>query len=86
MASKAFTKDELETGGYKIVSTLDPNMQKIMQTVGDDRPEGMPESIQVGGIALDQKTGSVKAIYGGATTSSTSSTTPRRRTSSRAPP
>lgn len=65
VASKAFTKDELETGGYKIVSTLDPNMQKIMQTVGDDRPEGMPESIQVGGIALDQKTGSVKAIYGG---------------------
>ncbi|RYN14403.1 penicillin-binding protein [Bifidobacterium animalis subsp. animalis] len=65
VASKAFTKDELETDGYKIVSTLDPNMQKIMQTVGDDRPEGMPESIQVGGIALDQKTGSVKAIYGG---------------------
>lgn len=65
VASKAFTKDELETGGYKIVSTLDPNMQKIMQTVGDDRPEGMPASIQVGGIALDQKTGSVKAIYGG---------------------
>ncbi|WP_052825059.1 transglycosylase domain-containing protein [Bifidobacterium animalis] len=65
VASKAFTKDELETGGYKIVSTLDPNMQKIMQTVGDDRPEGMPESIQVGGIALDQKTGAVKAIYGG---------------------
>lgn len=65
MASKAFTKDELETGGYKIVSTLDPNMQKIMQAVGDDRPEGMPGSIQVGGIALDQKTGSVKAIYGG---------------------
>lgn len=65
VASKAFTKDELETGGYKIVSTLDPNMQKIMQTVGDNRPEGMPESIQVGGIALDQKTGSVKAIYGG---------------------
>ena len=63
--SKAFTADDLETGGYKIVTTLDKGMQDEIQQVGDTRPEGMPESIQVGGIAVDQKTGSVKAMYAG---------------------
>ena len=63
--SKAFTADDLETGGYKIVTTLDKDMQDEIQQVGDTRPEGMPESIQVGGIAVDQKTGSVKAMYAG---------------------
>lgn len=63
--SKAFTADDLETGGYKIVTTLDKGMQDEIQQVGDTRPEGMPESIQVGGIAVDPKTGSVKAMYAG---------------------
>ena len=55
----------METGGYKIVTTLDKGMQDEIQQVGDTRPEGMPDSIQVGGIAVDQKTGSVKAMYAG---------------------
>ena len=63
--NKAFDKDELETGGYKIISTLDKNTQQQMESTGNDRPSDMPESIQVGGIALDQKTGAVKGIYGG---------------------
>ena len=63
--AKAFTKDELETGGYKVVTTIDKAMQDRMQQVGDERPEGMPETLQVGGIAVDQKTGSVKAMYAG---------------------
>lgn len=63
--SKAFTKDDLESGGYQVVTTLDATMQKEMQEVGDERPEGMPETLQVGGIAVDQSTGAVKAMYGG---------------------
>ncbi|EFA22250.1 transglycosylase [Bifidobacterium gallicum DSM 20093 = LMG 11596] len=63
--AKAFTKEELETGGYKIVTTLDKDMQSRMTEVGNERPEGMPDTLQVGGIAVDQKTGEVKAMYGG---------------------
>lgn len=63
--AKAFTKEELESGGYKVVTTLNKAMQDEIQRVGDERPEGMPETIQVGGIAVDQKTGSVKAMYAG---------------------
>lgn len=63
--SGAFTKDELETGGYKIITTLDKTMQDEIQTVGDTRPSDMPESIQVGGIAADPRDGTVKAMYAG---------------------
>ena len=63
--SKAFTADELETGGYKIITTFDKTMQDEIQQVGDTRPDGMPESIEVGGIAVDQSTGAVKAMYAG---------------------
>lgn len=63
--SKAFTKDEIETGGYKIISTLDKSMQDEIQQVGDERPADMPASIQVGGIAVDPRDGTVKAMYAG---------------------
>ncbi|WP_289097332.1 transglycosylase domain-containing protein [uncultured Bifidobacterium sp.] len=63
--NKAFTKDELETGGYKVITTLDKTMQDRIQQVGDERPEGMPETLQIGGIAVDQSSGSVRAMYAG---------------------
>nr|WP_238548514.1 transglycosylase domain-containing protein [Bifidobacterium biavatii] len=63
--SGSFTKDDIETGGYTIVTTLDKSMQSEIQTVGDTRPDGMPSSIQVGGIAVDPRDGSVKAMYAG---------------------
>ena len=63
--SNAFTADDLETGGYKIITTFDKTMQDEIQQVGDTRPEGMPESIEVGGIAVEQSTGAVKAMYAG---------------------
>lgn len=61
----SFTKEDLETGGYKIITTLNKSMQDQIQSVGDERPDGMPESIQVGGIAVDPRDGSVKAMYAG---------------------
>lgn len=65
VASKTFTKEDLDTGGYKIVTTIDKAKQDAMQSVGDTRADGMPESIQVGGIAVEQKTGAVVSVYAG---------------------
>lgn len=65
VASKAFTKDDLDTGGYKIVTTIDKTKQDLMQSVGDQRLDDMPETLQVGGIAVEQKTGAVVSIYAG---------------------
>ncbi|PLS25376.1 penicillin-binding protein [Bifidobacterium imperatoris] len=63
--SKAFTKEDLDTGGYKIVTTIDKAKQDVMQSVGDARVNGMPDTLQVGGIAVEQKTGAVVSIYAG---------------------
>lgn len=65
VGAEAFTQEDLDTGGYKIVTTIDKAKQDIMQSVGDTRPEDMPESIQVGGIAVDPDTGAVVSIYAG---------------------
>ena len=65
VASKAFTKEELFTGGYKIVTTIDKTKQDAMQSIGDTRLDDMPETLQVGGIAVEQKTGAVVSIYAG---------------------
>ena len=63
--SESFTQEDLDTGGYRIVTTIDKAKQDAMQTVGDTRPEDMPASIQVGGIAVEQSTGAVVSIYAG---------------------
>ncbi|KFJ04890.1 transglycosylase domain-containing protein [Bifidobacterium thermacidophilum] len=64
--SRAFTKDELETGGYKIVTTFDQTLQNEMQSVGNNRASGMPDGMQIGALAADPRDGSIKSIYGGA--------------------
>ncbi|TPF95643.1 penicillin-binding protein [Bifidobacterium sp. UTBIF-78] len=63
--SKAFTKEELATGGYKIVTTIDKSKQDLMQQIGDTRLADMPATLQVGGIALNPKTGAVVSVYAG---------------------
>ena len=63
--SKAFTKEDLDTGGYKIITTIDKSKQDLMQSIGDTRLGDMPESLQIGGIALDPKTGEVLSVYAG---------------------
>ena len=63
--SGAFTKEDLETGGYKIVTTIDKAKQDAMQAVGNVRLDDMPANLQVGGIAVEQKTGAVVSVYAG---------------------
>ncbi|WP_170114995.1 transglycosylase domain-containing protein [Bifidobacterium callitrichidarum] len=63
--SKAFTKEELATGGYKIVTTIDKSKQDVMQSIGDTRLSDMPETLQIGGIAVEPKTGAVVSVYAG---------------------
>ena len=63
--SGTFTKDDIETGGYKIITTIDKSMQEAMQEAGNERPDGMPETLEIGGIAVDPRDGTVKAMYAG---------------------
>ena len=57
------SEDELETGGYHIYTTLDPKMQKEAEHWVQ---EEMPDSdLQTSLVAIDPKTGGVRAMVGG---------------------
>lgn len=43
-AVKAFTKEDLDTGGYKIITTIDKSKQDLMQSIGDTRLDDTHES------------------------------------------
>jgi membrane peptidoglycan carboxypeptidase len=60
------TEDQLQTGGYKIVTTFDPKMVKAAAAaVTDMLPKKTPPGLQIGLSAVDVKTGAVRAIFGG---------------------
>ena len=48
--SKAFTQDDLDTGGYTIVTTIDKSKQDLMyQTASPTKGNaGMPDGVQTG--------------------------------------
>lgn len=62
---KAFSEDDLETGGYKITSTIDATKQAAMQKVGETQLSGVPDGVEQGGISVDPRDGSIYALYGG---------------------
>lgn len=64
--SKKLNLDQttIETRGLRIFTTLDPDMQKIAENKIEDVIDEASD-IQVGFMAMDPKTGSVKALVGG---------------------
>lgn len=63
--SKAFTADEVETGGYTIRTTIDKSAQDQMQKVASPRPAGLPKTAQQGAASIDPRTGAIVAMYAG---------------------
>ncbi|WEV67088.1 transglycosylase domain-containing protein [Bifidobacterium sp. ESL0769] len=66
--SGAFTRDDLDTGGYTIVTTIDKNKQDLMFKVASPSQDGnglVPAGVQIGGMSVNPKDGSIISIYGG---------------------
>lgn len=63
--SKGMTMEEIDKGGYKIVSTIDPTIQKHTVDAINGLPEDRPADNRVGTITMDPKTGAIVAMYGG---------------------
>ncbi|NAZ83699.1 penicillin-binding protein [Kineococcus sp. R8] len=61
------TEDELDRGGYRIVTTFDVSAQRsAVEAVQEELPERRPAGLQVAVSAIDPATGGVRAMYGGA--------------------
>ncbi|HEU5473072.1 MAG TPA: transglycosylase domain-containing protein [Actinophytocola sp.] len=60
------TEEDIQESGYKIVTTIDPKAQELAQKAIDDVMKGQPENLRPALVAIDPKTGQVKAYWGGA--------------------
>ena len=66
--SGAFTKEDLDTGGYRIVTTIDKAKQDLMFSVASPAMGGRgiaPAGLQVGGMSVNPKDGSIISVYAG---------------------
>lgn len=64
-----FTAEQLDTGGYSIITTIDKSKQDLMYATVSPSQNGMqdviPSGMQFGGISINAKDGSIISIYAG---------------------
>ncbi|WP_348519392.1 transglycosylase domain-containing protein [Bifidobacterium sp. ESL0790] len=65
---QTFSRDDLDTGGYKIITTIDKNKQDLMFKVASPSQDGagiVPDGVQIGGMSVNPKDGSIQSVYAG---------------------
>lgn len=62
-----FTPDDLDTGGYRIVTTIQKDKQDLMFQVASPSAGGknLPPTLQTGGLSVSPQDGSIIALYAG---------------------
>lgn len=60
------TKEDLETAGLQIVTTIDPKMQADAVAAVQTLPEGHDPHLQTALVTVAANSGEIKALYGGA--------------------
>ena len=68
LESKGITEDKIQSGGYKIYTTVDPKAQDLAIKTVDEVMKGQPDDLREALVAVDPKTGGVTAYYGGPNT------------------
>lgn len=66
IAKAGFTPEQINTGGYKIISTLDKGQQEQAVRAVSEIPEGHAPNLRVALSAVDPRTGEIVAEYAGA--------------------
>lgn len=61
-----FEDDEIDTGGYRIVTTIDERLQDAAVEAAESLPEDRSPNLRAGLVSLDNDTGGIRAMYGGA--------------------
>ncbi len=65
-AQTGITQDDIETGGYRIVTTIDRASQVATQQAVAKMPKDHAPNLRVGAITLNPDTGAIMSMYGGA--------------------
>ncbi|HEV2782052.1 MAG TPA: transglycosylase domain-containing protein, partial [Actinophytocola sp.] len=59
------TEAEIQRRGFTIVTTIDKTAQELAEKAVREVMEGQPDNLHPGLVAVDPKTGEIKAYYGG---------------------
>ncbi len=59
------SEQELNTGGLRITTTIDPKMQQALNSAVEKNMAGQPAGLATGVVATEPGTGEIKAYYGG---------------------
>jgi membrane peptidoglycan carboxypeptidase len=65
LEAKGYTEQQIRAGGLRITTTVDPAMQNAAVSAVNDVMDGQPENLRQALVAVDPKTGAVRAYYGG---------------------
>ncbi len=66
MADLGIDQDQLEMGGYRIVTTIDKGYQDATEQAVADMPDDHADNLHVAATTLDAETGAIRSMYGGA--------------------
>ncbi|MFP7696993.1 transglycosylase domain-containing protein [Trueperella sp. LYQ143] len=66
LVAQGFSEEDLATGGYSIVSTIDPAKQQAAVAAVAKLPPDRPANNHVGLVSTDPRNGEIYALYGGA--------------------
>jgi membrane peptidoglycan carboxypeptidase len=65
LEAKGYPEEKLQAGGYKIYTTIDPKAQQLAEQAVTEVMGDQPEELRKALVAVDPKTGGVRAYYGG---------------------
>lgn len=64
-AKAGLTPEQIDTGGYKIVTTIVQKDQEAAVAAAESLPEGYSPNLRVALVSMDSTTGGIVALYGG---------------------
>ncbi|MDO5662294.1 MAG: transglycosylase domain-containing protein, partial [Brachybacterium sp.] len=65
LVAQGISEEDIETKGYRITLTVDPDIQQYSVDAIENLPEDRPDGNRVGTMTLDPSTGAIRGMYGG---------------------
>ncbi|QDQ98838.1 transglycosylase domain-containing protein [Tomitella fengzijianii] len=65
LKNAGISEQEINTGGLKITTTIDPKVQNSVVDAAKSKLEGEPDTLRTAAVSVDPRTGAVRGYYGG---------------------
>ncbi|PRX47661.1 membrane peptidoglycan carboxypeptidase [Prauserella shujinwangii] len=65
LAAKGYPEEKVQSGGYRIHTTIDPKAQRAAVQAVNEVMKDQPKNLRKALVAVDPNTGAVRAYYGG---------------------